>query len=81
MTNQFGNYVIQRLFEHSDPTTRIKIYNKIKTFDYNELRKSQYGKKQLWVPVTITQIFFWTGKHVLSFIEKQMDDNLQRFWD
>ena len=47
MNNQFGNYVIQRLFECGDMNIKMKIYNRIKTYDQNQLHENQYGTLDL----------------------------------
>lgn len=47
MCHQFGNYVIQRLFECGDINIKTKIYNRIKTYDHNQLRQNQYGKGKI----------------------------------
>lgn len=44
MNHEYGNYVIQRLFECGDDTVKVKMYERIKTYDFNEIRRNQYGK-------------------------------------
>jgi len=47
MNHPFGNYVVQRLFECGDDGLKKKMFQKIQSFDLNEIRKNQYGKHVL----------------------------------
>jgi len=47
MSDSFGNYVVQRLFEVGDDGIKNKLFQKLRQFDFNEIRKNQYAKHVL----------------------------------
>jgi len=44
MTHSFANYVVQKLFESSDESSRQVLYDKMQAGNLEEIKRSNYGK-------------------------------------
>jgi len=44
MTNSFGNYVVQKLFDLCDDRSKRKIYDKVRQENLEEIKKNSFGR-------------------------------------
>jgi len=44
MTNSYGNYVVQKLFDLSDDKSKRKLYERVRQENLDEIKKNSFGK-------------------------------------